>query len=265
MQEGCDKFCTFCVVPYTRGAEVSRPVAAIVAEAMRLAGAGVRELTLLGQNVNAWHGEGPDGRAWGLGRLLFRLAEIPGIDRLRYTTSHPRDMADDLIAAHRDLGELMPYLHLPVQAGSDRILAAMNRRHTAADYLRLVERIRAARPDIALASDYIVGFPGESEEDFAATLAILEEAGHVAAYSFKYSPRPGTPAAGARRPGARGGEERAPAAPAGAASSNVRPPSSPRASVSPPTSCSSIPAVIPARSSAARPGCSRSTSPAGRS
>ena len=195
VQEGCDKFCTFCVVPYTRGAEVSRPVETIVAEAMRLAQSGVRELTLLGQNVNAWHGEGPGGCAWGLGRLLFRLAEIPGIDRLRYTTSHPRDMADDLIAAHRDLGALMPYLHLPVQAGSDRILAAMNRRHTAADYLRLVERIRAARPDIALASDYIVGFPGETEEDFAATLAILEDAGHVAAYSFKYSPRPGTPAA----------------------------------------------------------------------
>ncbi len=195
VQEGCDKFCTFCVVPYTRGAEVSRPVETIVAEALRLAESGVRELTLLGQNVNAWHGEGPDGRDWGLGRLLFRLAEIPGIDRLRYTTSHPRDMADDLIAAHRDLDQLMPYLHLPVQAGSDRILAAMNRRHTAADYLRLVERIRAARPDIALASDYIVGFPGESEDDFAATLAILEEAGHVAAYSFKYSPRPGTPAA----------------------------------------------------------------------
>jgi tRNA-2-methylthio-N6-dimethylallyladenosine synthase len=197
VQEGCDKFCTFCVVPYTRGAEVSRPVAAIVAEAMRLAESGLRELTLLGQNVNAWHGEGPDGNDWGLGRLLFRLAEIPGIERLRYTTSHPRDMADDLIAAHRDLDALMPYLHLPVQAGSDRILAAMNRRHTAADYLRLTERIRAARPDIALASDYIVGFPGETEDDFAETLKILEEAGHVAAYSFKYSPRPGTPAAGA--------------------------------------------------------------------
>ena len=197
VQEGCDKFCTFCVVPYTRGAEVSRPVDAIVAEAGRLAGRGVRELTLLGQNVNAWHGEGPDGRDWGLGRLLFRLAEIPGIDRLRYTTSHPRDMADDLIAAHRDLDVLMPYLHLPVQSGSDRILAAMNRRHTAADYLRLVERIRAARPDIALASDYIVGFPGESEADFADTLAILDAAGHVAAYSFKYSARPGTPAASA--------------------------------------------------------------------
>ena len=195
VQEGCDKFCTFCVVPYTRGAEVSRPAETIVAEAARLAERGVRELTLLGQNVNAWHGEGPDGRDWGLGRLLFRLAEIPGIDRLRYTTSHPRDMADDLIAAHRDLDALMPYLHLPVQSGSDRILAAMNRKHTAADYLRLVERIRAARPDIALASDYIVGFPGESEADFADTLAILDAADHMAAFSFKYSPRPGTPAA----------------------------------------------------------------------
>jgi tRNA-2-methylthio-N6-dimethylallyladenosine synthase len=197
VQEGCDKFCTFCVVPYTRGAEVARPVSAIVAEAARLAQSGVRELTVLGQNVNAWHGEGPDGRDWGLGRLLFRLAEIPGIDRLRYMTSHPRDMADDLIAAHRDLDGLMPYLHLPVQSGSDRILAAMNRRHTAADYLRIVERIRAARPDIALASDYIVGFPGETEEDFAATLRMLVDAGHVAAYSFKYSARPGTPAASA--------------------------------------------------------------------
>ena len=196
VQEGCDKFCTFCVVPYTRGAEISRPVDAIVAEAERLADAGVRELTLLGQNVNAWHGEGPGGGSWGLGRLLFRLAEIPGIARLRYTTSHPRDMADDLIAAHRDLDRLMPYLHLPVQSGSDRILAAMNRRHTAADYLRIVERIRSARPDIALASDYIVGFPGESEGDFAATLRMLDDAGHIAAFSFKYSPRPGTPAAG---------------------------------------------------------------------
>ncbi len=144
VQEGCDKFCTFCVVPYTRGSEVSRPVAQIVAEAERLADAGVREVTLLGQNVNAWHGEGPDGSEWGLGRLLFRLAEIPGLARLRYTTSHPRDMDDDLIAAHRDLGALMPYLHLPVQSGSDRILRAMNRRHTSADYLRLIERIRAS-------------------------------------------------------------------------------------------------------------------------
>ncbi len=195
VQEGCDKFCTFCVVPYTRGAEVSRPAAAIVAEAERLAAEGVREVTLLGQNVNAWSGEGTDGRAWGLGRLLFRLADIEGIDRLRYTTSHPRDMSDDLIAAHRDLGALMPYLHLPVQSGSDRVLAAMNRRHTRADYLRLVERIRAARPDISLAGDFIVGFPGESDADFAATLQIVEEAGYDTAFTFKYSPRPGTPAA----------------------------------------------------------------------
>ncbi len=197
VQEGCDKFCTFCVVPYTRGAEVSRPVDAIVAEAARLAREGVRELTLLGQNVNAWHGEGPDGGTWGLGRLLFRLAEIPGIDRLRYTTSHPRDMDDELIAAHRDLDALMPYLHLPVQSGSDRVLAAMNRRHTRATYLRLIERIRAARPDIALAGDFIVGFPGESDADFAETLSIVDEVGYAAAFSFKYSPRPGTPAAGA--------------------------------------------------------------------
>jgi tRNA-2-methylthio-N6-dimethylallyladenosine synthase len=195
VQEGCDKFCTFCVVPYTRGAEVSRPVAAIVAEAARLAEAGVREITLLGQNVNAWHGEGPGGESWGLGRLLFRLAEIPGIDRLRYATSHPRDMDDALIDAHRDLDALMPYLHLPVQSGSDRVLAAMNRRHSRADYLKLVARIRAARPDIALSGDFIVGFPGESEADFAKTLSIVEEVGYAAAFSFKYSPRPGTPAA----------------------------------------------------------------------
>jgi tRNA-2-methylthio-N6-dimethylallyladenosine synthase len=195
VQEGCDKFCTFCVVPYTRGSEVSRPADRIVAEASRLAAGGVREITLLGQNVNAWHGVGPDGREWGLGRLLFRLAEIPGLDRLRYATSHPRDMDDDLIAAHRDLDALMPYLHLPVQSGSDRILAVMNRRHTRADYLRLVDRIRAARPDIALAGDFIVGFPGESDDDFADTLSIVAEAGYAAAFSFKYSPRPGTPAA----------------------------------------------------------------------
>ncbi len=195
VQEGCDKFCTFCVVPYTRGAEVSRPVAAIAAEAQRLVAHGVREVTLLGQNVNAWHGEGPDGNDWGLGRLLFHLAEIPGLDRLRYTTSHPRDMDDALIAAHRDLPALMPYLHLPVQSGSDRILAAMNRRHSRADYLRLVDRVRAARPDIALSCDFIVGFPGETEADFADTLSIIDTVGYAAAFSFKYSPRPGTPAA----------------------------------------------------------------------
>jgi tRNA-2-methylthio-N6-dimethylallyladenosine synthase len=195
VQEGCDKFCTFCVVPYTRGSEVSRPVAQILAEAERLAAAGVREVTLLGQNVNAWHGLGPDGKEWGLGRLLHRLAEIPGFARLRYTTSHPRDMDDELIAAHRDLDALMPYLHLPVQAGSDRVLRAMNRRHTAADYLELIERIRAARPDIAISGDFIVGFPGETDADFEDTLALVREVHYAQAFSFKYSPRPGTPGA----------------------------------------------------------------------
>jgi tRNA-2-methylthio-N6-dimethylallyladenosine synthase len=195
VQEGCDKFCTFCVVPYTRGAEVSRPADAIVSEAERLADAGVREITLLGQNVNAWRGEADDGRDWGLGQLLARLAVIDGIDRLRYTTSHTRDMEDALIEAHRDLPELMPYLHLPIQSGSDRILAAMNRGHTRRDYLKVIARIRAARPDIALAGDFIVGFPGETEADFIDTMSIVGEAGYAAAYSFKYSARPGTPAA----------------------------------------------------------------------
>ncbi|WP_256749321.1 tRNA (N6-isopentenyl adenosine(37)-C2)-methylthiotransferase MiaB [Mesorhizobium sp. Mes31] len=195
VQEGCDKFCTFCVVPYTRGSEVSRPVAQIVAEAQRLAEAGVREVTLLGQNVNAWHGQGESGEEWGLGRLLFRLAEIPGLARLRYTTSHPRDMDDELIAAHRDLPALMPYLHLPVQSGSDRILKAMNRRHTAKDYLALLDRIRAARPDIALSGDFIVGFPGETEADFEATMELVRQVNYASAFSFKYSPRPGTPGA----------------------------------------------------------------------
>ncbi|MBO6724866.1 MAG: tRNA (N6-isopentenyl adenosine(37)-C2)-methylthiotransferase MiaB [Rhizobiaceae bacterium] len=194
VQEGCDKFCTFCVVPYTRGSEVSRPVSQIVDEAARLADAGVREITLLGQNVNAWHGAGPDGREWGLGELLFRLAEVPGVARLRYTTSHPRDMDDTLIAAHRDLKALMPYLHLPVQSGSDRILKAMNRKHTAAEYLRLIKRIRAAQPDIAMSGDFIVGFPGETDADFADTMTIVREVGYAQAFSFKYSPRPGTPA-----------------------------------------------------------------------
>jgi tRNA-2-methylthio-N6-dimethylallyladenosine synthase len=195
VQEGCDKFCTFCVVPYTRGSEVSRPVGRIVAEAERLAAGGVREVTLLGQNVNAWHGKGPDGREWGLGRLLFRLAEIPGIARLRYTTSHPRDMDEALIAAHRDLPQLMPYLHLPVQAGSDRVLKAMNRRHTAADYLKLIERIRAARADIAMSGDFIVGFPGETGADFEDTLQLVRTVRYAQAFSFKYSKRPGTPGA----------------------------------------------------------------------
>jgi tRNA-2-methylthio-N6-dimethylallyladenosine synthase len=195
VQEGCDKFCTFCVVPYTRGVEVSRPVQKILAEIKHLAAAGVREVTLVGQNVNAFHGDGPDGRAWPLSRLLERAAQIPGIGRLRYTTSHPRDMNDDLIAAHRDLPELMPQLHLPVQSGSDRILAAMNRRHTRADYLAIVQRLRAARPDVTMTSDFIVGFPGESESDFADTLSLIDEVGFSGSYSFKYSPRPGTPGA----------------------------------------------------------------------
>src|SRR4051812_2266735 len=195
VQEGCDKFCTFCVVPYTRGAEVSRPVEKIVAEAERLADAGVREITLLGQNVNAYHGEDLDGRASTLGRLMHRLADIPGIARLRYSTSHPCDMDDSLIAAHRDLPALMPQLHLPVQSGSDRILKAMNRRHSRADYLRSIERVRGARPDVAFSSDFIVGFPGETESDFQDTMRLLAEVGFASAYSFKYSPRPGTPAA----------------------------------------------------------------------
>src|ERR1700704_4858103 len=195
VQEGCDKFCTFCVVPYTRGAETSRPVDKIVAEAQRLAEAGVREVTLIGQNVNAYHGEGPDGRAWTLGQLLHRIADVPGIARLRYTTSHPGDMEASLIAAHRDLPALMPFLHLPVQSGSDRILAAMNRRHTRADYLNVIARVRDAQPAIAFSSDFIVGFPGETDDDFDATLSLVEEVGYAGAYSFKYSARPGTPAA----------------------------------------------------------------------
>jgi tRNA-2-methylthio-N6-dimethylallyladenosine synthase len=195
VQEGCDKFCTFCVVPYTRGGEVSRPVAKIVAEVERLGDAGVREVTLLGQNVNAFHGEGPDGRPWPLGRLLERLAQIPGIARLRYMTSHPCDVDDSLIAAHRDVASVMPHLHLPVQSGSDRILAEMNRRHTRADYLRTIERLRAAQPKLAFSSDFIVGFPGETDADFRDTLSLVEKIGYVGAYSFKYSPRPGTPAA----------------------------------------------------------------------
>ena len=195
VQEGCDKFCTFCVVPYTRGAEFSRPVADVEAEARRLADHGVREITLLGQNVNAYHGRGPDGAPWSLARLIARLASTDGIQRLRYTTSHPRDMTEDLIAAHAEQEKLMPYLHLPFQAGADRVLAAMNRKHTAADYLALVARIRAARPDLALSTDIIVGFPGETEAEFEATLALAERVGFAQAYSFKYSPRPGTPGA----------------------------------------------------------------------
>jgi tRNA-2-methylthio-N6-dimethylallyladenosine synthase len=195
VQEGCDKFCTFCVVPYTRGAEFSRPVAAITDDVRRLADNGVREITLIGQNVNAYHGEGPDGRVWRLGRLLEHLAGIPGILRLRYSTSHPNDVEDSLIEAHRDLPALMPFLHLPVQSGSDRILAAMNRRHSAASYRDVIDRFRKARPQMAFSSDFIVGFPGETEADFQATLALIEQIGYAGAYSFKYSPRPGTPAA----------------------------------------------------------------------
>jgi tRNA-2-methylthio-N6-dimethylallyladenosine synthase len=195
IQEGCDKFCSFCVVPYTRGAEASRPAAAVLAEARRLVATGAREITLLGQNVNAWHGDAPDGGTWGLGRLIRALADIPDLLRIRYTTSHPRDMDAELVAAHADVPELMPFLHLPVQSGSDRILATMNRRHTATEYLGIIDRLRAARPDIALSSDFIVGHPGESERDFRATLDLIEQIGFAQAFSFKYSPRPGTPAA----------------------------------------------------------------------
>ena len=195
VQEGCDKFCTFCVVPYTRGSEVSRPVEQIVDEAKELVDAGVKEITLLGQNVNGWHGVSQNGSQWRLGDLLYRLAEINGLKRLRYTTSHPRDMDDSLIDAHGNLEMLMPYLHLPVQSGSDRILKAMNRQHKAEDYLKLIERIRKARPDIAFSGDFIVGFPGETDEDFEATIKLVEEVGYSSAYSFKYSPRPGTPGA----------------------------------------------------------------------
>jgi len=195
VQEGCDKFCSFCVVPYTRGAEVSRPADRLLREARDLVERGVREVTLLGQNVNAYHGAGPLGSEWGLARLVRELARIEGLERIRYTTSHPNDMEDDLIAAHGDCAKLMPYLHLPVQSGSDRILKAMNRKHTADSYLRLIERIRAARPDLILSGDFIVGFPGETEADFQATLDLVRAVGYGSAYSFRYSPRPGTPAA----------------------------------------------------------------------
>jgi tRNA-2-methylthio-N6-dimethylallyladenosine synthase len=195
VQEGCDKFCSFCVVPYTRGAEYSRPVAQVLAEAAHAVRSGVREITLLGQNVNAYHGEGPDGRDWGLGDLVRRLAELHGLDRIRYTTSHPYDMDDGLITAHRDVPQLMPFVHLPVQSGANRILSAMNRPHTADAYRRIVDRLRSARGDLALSSDFIVGFPGESDEDFEATIDLVEEIGFAQAFTFKYSPRPGTPAA----------------------------------------------------------------------
>lgn len=196
VQEGCDKFCAFCVVPYTRGAETSRPAAQVLAEARRLVGQGVCEINLLGQNVNAWHGTGPDGHSWGLGRLIRELAEIDGLARIRYTTSHPRDMKDELIEAHRDVPQLMPYLHLPVQSGSNPILQAMNRKHTRDDYFRIIDRLREVRSDLALSSDFIVGFPGEREEDFQQTLDLVMRVGYASAYSFAYSARPGTPASG---------------------------------------------------------------------
>ncbi|GLI92811.1 tRNA (N6-isopentenyl adenosine(37)-C2)-methylthiotransferase MiaB [Methylocystis echinoides] len=195
VQEGCDKFCSFCVVPYTRGAEVSRPVADILAETQRLVDAGVREITLIGQNVNAYRGPDDKGQEWSLARLLAHLGEMEGIARLRYTTSHPVDMAQDLIDAHESIGKLMPYVHLPVQSGSDRVLKAMNRRHTGADFLDIIRRLRLARPDVAMSSDFIVGFPGETDADFADTLALIREVGFAASFSFKYSPRPGTPGA----------------------------------------------------------------------
>lgn len=201
VQEGCDKFCSFCVVPYTRGAEYSRPVADVLNEARAYAAAGVREITLLGQNVNCYHGEAPGrgvgaaGGEWGLGRLIAAIAELEGVERIRYTTSYPADMDDALIDAHRAVPQLMPFLHLPVQSGSDKVLAAMNRRHDADAYRRIVERLRRARPDLALSSDFIVGFPGETDRDFRATLKLVEDVEFASAYSFKYSPRPGTPAA----------------------------------------------------------------------
>ena len=195
IQEGCDKFCTFCVVPYTRGAEYSRPAAQIIAEARRIIASGAREITLLGQNVNNYRGLGPAGDTWGLGRLIRAIAELPDLLRVRYTTSHPLDVDDELIAAHREVATLMPLLHLPVQSGADGILAAMNRRHSVADYRRTVDRLRRARADLAFSSDFIVGYPGETDADFAATLALVREIGFAQAFSFKYSPRPGTPAA----------------------------------------------------------------------
>ena len=195
VQEGCDKFCTFCVVPYTRGAEWSRPMAAVLAEARELAARGVREVTLLGQNVNAYDGEGADGKPSSLARLVYALADIPGLDRIRYTTSHPNDMSDDLIAAHGELPQLMPYLHLPVQTGSDRLLRLMNRKHGRQKYFDLIDRIREARPDIAVSGDFIVGFPGESDRDFEDTMDLVRRVRYASAFSFLYSPRPGTPAA----------------------------------------------------------------------
>ncbi|NDG37399.1 MAG: tRNA (N6-isopentenyl adenosine(37)-C2)-methylthiotransferase MiaB, partial [Alphaproteobacteria bacterium] len=197
VQEGCDKFCAFCVVPYTRGAEFSRPVKTVLEEAKRLVTSGTRELTLLGQNVNAYHGAHDSGKDWSLGRLIRALAEVDGLERIRYTTSHPLDMNDELIAAHGDVPQLMPYLHLPIQSGSNHILQEMNRRHTSDVYLAVIDKLRKVRPDIAMSGDFIVGFPGESDADFAETLALVSKVGYASAYSFKYSPRPGTPAANA--------------------------------------------------------------------
>ncbi len=196
IQEGCDRFCSYCVVPYTRGAEYSRDAAGILKEARELADSGTKEIMLLGQNVNAWHGEGLDGNTWDLSRLIAKIAEIDGIWRIRYTTSYPSDFTDDMIAMHRDIPKVMPYLHLPVQSGSDRILKAMNRRYTRAQYENVIEKLRAARPDIALSSDFITGFPGETEEDFEQTMDLVKNVGFAQSYSFKYSARPGTPAAG---------------------------------------------------------------------
>ena len=195
VQEGCDKFCTFCVVPYTRGAEFSRSVHEVELEAKQLLLRGVREISLLGQNVNAYHGLGKDKQSWSLAKLVRRLAELDGLERIRYITSHPRDMDDDLIAAHGDVPQLMPFLHLPIQAGSDRVLKMMNRKHTAAEYLHIIDRLRKVRPDIALSSDFIVGFPGETDKDFEDTLQLVRDVNYAQCYSFKYSPRPGTPAA----------------------------------------------------------------------
>lgn len=194
IQEGCDKFCHFCVVPYTRGSEYSRPALQIINEAKHLTSIGAKEITLLGQNVNGYHGEGADGKEWSLGRLLYELAEIDELKRIRYTTSHPLDMHDDLYNAHRDIDKLMPFLHLPVQSGSNKILSAMNRKHNVDEYLKIIERLRSVRSDIAFSSDFIVGYPGESEQDHKETIALVEKVGFIQAYSFKYSPRPGTPA-----------------------------------------------------------------------
>lgn len=194
VQEGCDKFCHFCVVPYTRGAEYSRPAAHVIKEAKHLVSIGAKEINLLGQNVNGYHGEGSDGSDWSLGRLIFELAEIDGLSRIRYTTSHPRDMHEELYKAHAEVPQLMPFIHLPIQSGSDRILEAMNRKHTAAEYLQIIEKLRHARSDITFSSDFIVGYPGESPQDHADTIKLVKEVGYIQAYSFKYSPRPGTPA-----------------------------------------------------------------------